>query len=127
LVNAADHAVVGFALDLVFFEHAVDQQRDPLFERFGVDDEFAEGGFLLLEGGDDFLQQRALLGAVVGAFFQAVTIDGFGFALGGRLGQLGIILGGRVGGGGLLAVVGPGGMLIAHGGCCPWVGRWPIP
>src|SRR5690606_15825577 len=76
LVDAADHAVVGLALDLEFFEHAVHEEGDAFFEGFGVDDEFAEGGFFLFEHLDDFLEQGALFGALLGAGLEVGAVDG---------------------------------------------------
>src|ERR1017187_9940732 len=58
LVDAANHPVVGLALDLVFFEPPVHEQRHALLKRLGIDDEFAVGALLLLEGRDYFLEKR---------------------------------------------------------------------
>ncbi len=69
LVDATDHAVVGFALDLEAVEGAVDEERDALLEGFGIDDEFAEGTLFLAEHAENFLED----GPVGGAFL------GFGF------------------------------------------------
>ena len=38
LEDAANHPVVGLALDLELLQDAVDEQRDALFERLGIDD-----------------------------------------------------------------------------------------
>jgi hypothetical protein len=70
LVDAADHAVVGLAFDFEFFEDAVDEEGDAFFEGLGVDDQFAEGGFLLLEHGDDLLEEGAVFRTLVGAGFE---------------------------------------------------------
>ena len=64
LVDAADHPVVGLALDLELLEPAVDEERDALLQGLGIDDELAVRGLLLLEGGEDLLEQRTLLGAL---------------------------------------------------------------
>ena len=66
LVDGADHAMVGLALDLEFLEASVDEERDALLEGFGVDDELAVGALFLLEDREDFLEQRALFGALGG-------------------------------------------------------------
>ena len=69
LVDAADHAVVGLALDFKFLEAAVDEERNPLLERLGIDDEFAVGALFLLKNREDFLEEGAVLGAFGGAGF----------------------------------------------------------
>ena len=46
LVNAADDVAVGFALDRVFLELVVLEERDALFEAFAADDELDSCGFL---------------------------------------------------------------------------------
>ena len=69
LVDAADHPVVGLALDFEFFEAAVHQKRDALLERLRVDDQLAVGAFFLLEHREDFLQERTVFGPIGGAGF----------------------------------------------------------
>ena len=100
LVDAADHAAVGLALDFELFQHAVHEKRDALFEGFGVDDEFAEGGFLLLEDGEDFLEEGAVFGAGYGVGLEFVAVDGVGFVVLGRTGEFLVIIAGRLGGAG---------------------------
>jgi hypothetical protein len=70
LVDAADHPVVGLALDLVLLEAAVDQEGDALLQGLRIDDELAVRALLLLERRDDLLQKRPLLGALGGARLQ---------------------------------------------------------
>jgi hypothetical protein len=96
LVDAADHAVVGLALDLEFLEAAVDEEGDALFERLGIDDELAVGAFLFLEDREDLLEQRALFGAFLGAGFQFGGIDRPASVWGGGIDELFVILGGYV-------------------------------
>ena len=66
LVDAADHAVVGFALDLEAVEGAVDEERDALLEGLGVDDELAEGALFLAEDAQDLLEDGPVGGAGLG-------------------------------------------------------------
>ncbi|MCR6654750.1 MAG: hypothetical protein NVV63_02815 [Opitutus sp.] len=112
LVDAADHAVVGLALDLELLEAAVDEQRDALLERLGVDDEFAIGTLLLLEHGENLLEEGSLLGALGGARFQFRGSEGSGFRGAGRVDEFLVILLRDV-----LRDAGVGLRLIAHCGC----------
>jgi hypothetical protein len=85
LVDAADHPVVGLALDLEFLEAAVDEERDALLERLGVDDELAVGALFFLENREDLLEERPLLGALGGAGSQLGGVDRLRFRGGGGL------------------------------------------
>ncbi len=109
LVDAADHAGVGFALDLEAVEGAVDEERHALLQRLGIDDEFAEGAFFLAEHAEDFLQERPVGGAFLGFGFQLFGREGRRVLLLGRLGELVFIAGGVRGGA-------SGRGLIVHGG-----------
>ncbi len=91
LVDAADHPVVGLALDLELLEAAVDEERHALLQRLGIDDELAVRALLLLEGCDDLLEKRPLLGALRRAGLQLCRADGCDLALDRRTGELGII------------------------------------
>ena len=51
LEDAADHPVVGFALDLEFLQPAVDQEGDPLFQRLVIVDQLAVGSLFLAKDG----------------------------------------------------------------------------
>ena len=102
LEDSADHPVVGFALDLELLQNAVNEQRNALFQRLGVDDQLAEIGLLLLKEVEDFLEDRPLFGAFVGFAAQCGGINGFVWLLGWRVGQflvvvVGIVLGRDVG------------------------------
>ena len=90
---------------------AVDEEGDAFFERFGIDDELAIGALLFLEDREDLLEERALFGALLGARFEFVGVDGSGFRLGGGIDEFLVVFGGDVGrdAGGL--------RLIAHGAC----------
>ena len=94
LVDAADHAVIGFALDFEFVEDAVDEEGDAFFERLGVDDEFAEGRFLLFEDLENFFEQGAVFGTRLGAGFQFVAVNGFCLDGGRGIGEFLVIVAG---------------------------------
>ena len=54
---------------------AIDKQRDALFERLGIDDQFAEVRLLFLEEIEDFLKDWAVLGALLGFIAQRTGIN----------------------------------------------------
>ena len=111
-VDAANHAVVGLALDLELFETAVDEERDAFLEGLGVDDELPVGALFFLENREDFLEEGTLLGALVRAGFQLVRADGSGIGGRRRVDEFGVIFLGNV-----LRDVGIGLRGIAHVGC----------
>jgi hypothetical protein len=82
LVDAADHAGVGIALDLEAVEGAVDEERDALLEGLGVDDEFAEGALFLPENAQDFLEDRPVSGALLGFLAKLLGREGLRVLLG---------------------------------------------
>ena len=96
LVDAADHPVVGLALDLEFLEPAVDEQGDPLFQRLGIDDQLPIGALILLENGENLLEDRSVLGTFVSAGLELGVIDLNGFRRGRRIDEFFVVFLGDV-------------------------------
>ena len=80
------------AFDFELLEAAVDEQRDALLERLGVDDQLAVGRLLFLEDAEDLLEQRALLRALDGAVLEVGGVDLRRLGDRWRIGQLGVEL-----------------------------------
>ena len=66
LENRAHHALVARALDFKLLHHAVGEQRNALFERLDVYDDFPIGLVLALEHFYYLFEKRALFGAHLG-------------------------------------------------------------
>ena len=96
LVDAADHPVVGLALDLELLEPAVDEQGDPLFQRLGIDDQLPIGALILLEHGENLLENRSVLGTFGGAGLELGVIDLNGFRRGRRIDEFFVVFLGDV-------------------------------